>query len=186
MGSYESSRQFLEGRYSGRFKWTKPENLHLTWVFLGETPASHVPEILQALKRELSEQETISLTMSRLAPWPHAKPEALVWEGNESLRSTDNHQVYQVAERIRSIFSPAPEEKPFHPHITLARIKGPTNTWEDFPPIPSPFFRQPRIETLRWDINEIHLYQSILLPTGAQYESLGCIDLVAEEIEVPS
>ena len=53
------------------------------------------------------------------------------------------------------------EEREFLPHINLARLK---NT-KDFPEIK---------EELNWQVifNELVLYESILKPSGAQYEKL--------------
>jgi 2'-5' RNA ligase len=60
----------------------------------------------------------------------------------------------------------APEDRPYRPHITLARFHGPLRLSQSQRPLPPPLQRPFTAET-------INLYRSNLTSTGARYEILA-------------
>src|SRR5688572_3274814 len=59
----------LEGT-SDRVRWSRPENLHLTLHFLGETPARLIPELLLLLEKVAAETPVLELSLNRLDAFP--------------------------------------------------------------------------------------------------------------------
>jgi 2'-5' RNA ligase len=59
----------------------------------------------------------------------------------------------------------APEDRPYHPHITLARFHGPLRLNKSHQALPSSLQRSFRADT-------VNLYRSNLTPAGAHYEIL--------------
>jgi 2'-5' RNA ligase len=109
--------QSLKGNFS------RPENIHLTLVFLGETPEDQVPAICPAIKEALRPPvASFSLTFSQTGCFTHSKKE-LWWIGaghsDPSLGTLKN-----LRQRITGGLSAAGvafDDRPFNPHITLGR-----------------------------------------------------------------
>jgi 2'-5' RNA ligase len=60
----------------------------------------------------------------------------------------------------------APEDRPYHPHVTLARFRGPLRLSQDQHTLPSSLQRSFTADT-------VNLYRSHLTPTGSHYEILA-------------
>jgi 2'-5' RNA ligase len=109
--------QSLKGNFS------RPENLHLTLVFLGETPEDQVPAVCAAIKEALRPSVApFTLAFSQTGCYRHSNKE-LWWIGAEhsdpSLGALKN-----LRQRITGGLSTAGiafDDRPFNPHITLGR-----------------------------------------------------------------
>jgi 2'-5' RNA ligase len=62
----------------------------------------------------------------------------------------------------------APEERPFHPHLTLARIR---------PPVDVRGLLDEELD-LSWPCDRVVVYRSHLGRGGARYEPLDSVDLI--------
>jgi 2'-5' RNA ligase len=110
----------LKRRLSPRaVKWVEEENLHITLVFLGETPFSRVTII----KDKLSEIEasSFSLRLSRLGFFPDERKPRVVWVGLtgevEKLQALYNN-IRKVLKNEGIFF-----DQKFYPHVTLGRVR---------------------------------------------------------------
>ena len=109
--------QSLKGNFS------RPENIHLTLVFLGETPEYQVPAICSAIQEAMSPSAApFALTFSQTGCFTHSGKE-LWWIGAEhadpSLPTLKN-----LRQRITGGLSAkgiAFDNRSFNPHITLGR-----------------------------------------------------------------
>jgi 2'-5' RNA ligase len=135
---------------------TAPENLHLTLVFLGEVADAQLPPI----ERELSELTfaPFPLKLTSLNTFPRAG--VLIAE-IEPTRPLLQLQAKVAAAMARCGFPP--EDRAYHPHITLARFHGPLrlSTSQQAPPHGS------------FTADTVNLYRSHPSPTGANYEILA-------------
>jgi 2'-5' RNA ligase len=109
--------QSLKGNFS------RPDNIHLTLVFLGETPEDQVQAICSAIKEAMQPPVALfSLTFSQTGCFTHSGKE-LWWIGaghsDLSLGTLKN-----LRQRIAGGLSTAGvafDDRPFNPHITLGR-----------------------------------------------------------------
>ena len=109
--------QALKGNFS------RPENLHLTLVFLGETPEDQVQAICPVIKEAMRPPAApFALAFSQTGCFTHSGKE-LWWIGAEhsdpSLGILKN-----IRQRITGGLSAAGiafDDRPFNPHITLGR-----------------------------------------------------------------
>jgi 2'-5' RNA ligase len=103
--------------------FTRPENLHLTLVFLGETPDDKIPLISSVIDKALNPPiAPFTLTFSTVGCFKHSKKE-LWWIGTER-----NDMYVGILETIRQRITEGLSSKgvsfdnrPFNPHITLGR-----------------------------------------------------------------
>jgi len=117
--------QSLKGNF------TRPENLHLTLAFLGETPPQQVPLIRSAMDKASAACQVceayqdcrpFSLDFSSTGFFKHSNKE-LWWIGSDKADAN-----LQALEKIRrglaeglSSAGVKFDERPFNPHITLGR-----------------------------------------------------------------
>lgn len=107
-------------------KLVPPENLHVTLKFLGDTPEERVPEILEALERAAAPAAPGRLELRGAGAFPKPAAPRVVWVGVGDGADT----LTGVAERLEDALEPLGfprERRDFHPHVTVARTRGPRN-----------------------------------------------------------
>jgi RNA 2',3'-cyclic 3'-phosphodiesterase len=140
-------------------RWIGPENLHLTLVFLGEVAEPTLPRI----EHELSEFHfaPFQLKLTGLNAFPRAG--VLVAEV-EPARPLLHLQAKVAASMAHCGF--AQEDRPYQPHITLARFRGSLRLSKNQHSLPTSLQSSFSADT-------VNLYRSNLTPTGSHYEILA-------------
>ena len=139
-------------------RWTGPENIHLTLVFLGEVAEPTLPPI----EHELSELTfaPFPLKLSSLNTFPRA---GVLFAEVEPARPLLHLQT-KVTDAMACCGFP-PEDRPYHPHITLARFHGTIRLSQSQRALPPSLQRG-------FPADAVNLYRSNLTPAGAHYEIL--------------
>lgn len=112
--STESTR--LQTRIRGKF--VSPEHFHVTLAFLGEVNKDSILLISEILKTACTGHEPLDLKLGKLGFFGRRKS-ATLWQ---DFRESDKLQA--LGDGIRAKLAEngiAYDEKPFHPHVTLAR-----------------------------------------------------------------
>lgn len=107
---------------SPQAKWVRAENLHVTLKFLGETS----PEKLEALRKVLPVvqlPEPVRLEFRGLGFFPSEKRLRVFWAGVEA--SANLKTLAADIDRATHQLGFPLEERPFTPHLTLARFNSP-------------------------------------------------------------
>jgi 2'-5' RNA ligase len=145
---------------------TAPENIHLTLLFLGQVAAP----TLQLIERELSELTfaPFQLKLTGLNTFPRA---GILFAEVDPARRLLELQAKVAAAMVRCGFAPkdaeAPEaNRPYHPHITLARLRGPLRLSQIQQALPSSL-------QATFTADTVNLYRSHVTPTGSNYEILA-------------
>ena len=106
--------------------------------------------------------------------FPRADRPRVVWAGltGESVHHFGrlHHEIWGRLEP--SIPKPGPNDRPFHPHITLARVPGPQPQ-----KIAAWMQKHAGWEFGDWPVREMQLIQSVLTPKGPVYETLARAEL---------
>jgi 2'-5' RNA ligase len=138
---------------------TAPENIHLTLVFLGEVAEPTLPPI----KQELSQLDfaPFQLKLTSLNTFPRG---GVLFAEVEPVRPVLHLQSKVGASMARCGF--APEARPYHPHITLARFHGQLRLSKNQHALPPSLQHSFIADT-------INLYRSNLTPAGPHYEILA-------------
>lgn len=114
-------QDFVSSLNKAKIKWVPPDNYHITFYFLGDTPEEDIPNIQQQL-HTLSEIITpFSFRLSNVGLFKNLKHPRVLWMGiqpNESLQ-----MLHQNIEEKMVELGYAKNAKGFKPHLTFGRVK---------------------------------------------------------------
>ena len=103
--------------------WVNPEKIHLTLKFFGNIEASRIDPIVRSIEEPIRKTFPFSLKVRGVGAFPHLKSPRVIWIGlvdeKEILMSFQKELEAQL-EKIGF----RPEDRPFHPHLTLGRMKS--------------------------------------------------------------
>jgi len=105
-----------------QMKLVEPENLHITLKFLGEIDSKDLQIIKQVVELHAKEFEPFEITIKGLGAFPSPGSPRVIWVGIDKNRD----KVTDLASRISTDLERMGfrrEERAFHPHITIARVK---------------------------------------------------------------
>lgn len=157
-----------------QWKWVRPENLHLTLKFIGELPAEDLDGIRGALLAVRSERRVV-LQFRGLGFFTSDKRPSVFWGGIEASSNlvTLAGDIDRALERV----GVPREQRPFTPHLTLARIAapGPPEKWR------STIKDNMTREFGALETGKFHLIQSKLKTSGAEYTTLQSFPFAAAE-----
>ncbi len=151
---------------TARIKWSPVENLHVTTKFIGEWPAERLDE-LTAVLGQLRVCGAVSIAVRGLGWFPNERAPRVFWAGIEA--SPELRQLAEQTDRRLHRLGIEPEKRPFSPHLTLARIKGPA----ELDSLHRAIAELPSLEFGVFTATSFHLYRSELRPSGAVYTSLA-------------
>jgi RNA 2',3'-cyclic 3'-phosphodiesterase len=137
-----------------------PADWHVTLRFLGEIDTVAFERLLAALD-ELPAHDPFVVRLTSLGAFPQPRKASVVWigieEGSEALG-----ELQEMAEDAADMAGLGREERPFHPHVTLARVRPPTDVRRLLEWTP-PF-------DIRSPVSEIVILRSHTRATGPKYE----------------
>lgn len=117
-------------RIQNRFKslglhasWVKPGNIHLTLKFLGDTDPDRIPGIQYTLTETLASYTRFQLLLDSVGVFPDTKNPRVLWLGLKDGEGALKTLQTDIEKALESIGFPK-EQRPFSPHVTLARIKS--------------------------------------------------------------
>ena len=156
--------------------WVKPENIHLTLKFLGDTPRVKIPAITQTLTQKMNQCAQcapFNLTVRGTGCFPSPRQPRVLWVGVEAPEELNDLQ--QAVEKALLPLDIPNEKRPFSPHLTLARINNAAesivqNKYQQLLTYRESNFGQMSAEYLT-------LFQSTLARTGSIYTPLARIPL---------
>ena len=102
--------------------WVKPGNLHLTLRFYGEVSEKNATALSNCLTEHLAPLEAPELLARGVGAFPSIRKPSILWVGIETL-SGDLSGLQCATEQAALDTGLAPETRPFHPHLTLARLR---------------------------------------------------------------
>jgi 2'-5' RNA ligase len=153
-------------------KVVDPDNLHVTLKFLGPTKLDLVPEVRARMERAAQSRASCELSIVGLGVFPHAQRPNVVWAG---LQEAD--MLSSLAADLEADLEPygfPRENRPFAPHLTLARVKAK-------PPDSLPGLLSRHAKTLfgQAQIEHVEFIRSESGPDGSRYTVLAAAPLGA-------
>lgn len=147
-----------------------PGDWHVTLKFLGDVPAADVAALAAALRAAAAPVVRARCTLKGLGVFPSLRRPSVVWAG-----LTGAGVLGELATRVEAACEPLGfprEARPFHPHLTLARIKSrPPAALADL------LAEHEQTEFGEWDATAAVLFESVLERTGPRYVPLATFPL---------
>lgn len=148
--------------------WVREDALHLTIKFLGQIDPPNLEEIKKALADVIRPIRSFPLVLKGTGYFP-SNPRAIrvLWAGVFQQPTLMGLQ-REIDFRLQSL-GIAPENTPFHPHLTLGRVKAAAKLREVLAEI-----ERHQYSTFgQMDVERITLFESRLKSSGAEYGVLG-------------
>ena len=163
-----------------RASWTREENLHLTLKFLGDVPVADIPKLSAAVEAAAQTVRPFRLTVSGCGAFPpHGQPKVL-WIGvlseppavaGDSTASSEAASLESLHKRMEDDLATAGfprEERPFHPHLTIARLRTPKSGREL-----SDFHQALGFAPQSFSVSEVVVFKSDLLREGSKHTPIS-------------
>lgn len=152
-------------------RWVPSENLHLTLKFLGDTTSAKKQQLQEGISTVAAQMRTFSVLLESVGCFPNVHKPRVIWVG---LRDTSQHLIalHKQIEVMSQALGFATEEKPFHPHITLGRIKGHIKDRTTLRRIGTHVEQFDLSIIGEWPCTAISLMASRLTPSGSIYTCL--------------
>lgn len=145
-----------------------PENWHVTLRFVGKVAETDLERLVGGLD-QAHLGAPFRLGFGGLGAFPRTSKAAVLWVGI----TTGAAELEALAAEVESVCADVgfmPEERPFHPHLTVARIRPPVDVEAAVVAMPTPRLRQ--------IVDSIVVYRSHWQRGPARYEELARFPLV--------
>lgn len=149
-------------------RFTPEHQLHFTLKFLGEIDEDRVEPASRATAAAVRGIAPFRLALEGLGAFPARGPSRVLWAGC----GAGDEQLSRLAAAVEAAFGAegfARDERPFSPHLTLARVRNPEagrRLARVLPDVPAEPFGTTAVTALV-------LFRSELTPRGADHEVLA-------------
>jgi 2'-5' RNA ligase len=160
-------------------RWARIEGLHITLKFIGEVSPQKTKDIKTALGK-VQFPAPIAIQFGGLGFFPNSRRPRVLWAGVKAGPALAT--LASSVEDELNLLGIAREDRPFSPHLTLARIDSPNKLGSLHSAIDS-IVATASPEFGNMIAKEFHLYQSVLKPGGAEYTRLATFPFAGRKAE---
>ncbi|HVK75683.1 MAG TPA: RNA 2',3'-cyclic phosphodiesterase [Kofleriaceae bacterium] len=150
-------------------RWLAPATYHVTLKYLGWTRPEVVPAVHEAIVRATAGHQPFRFRAARLGAFARPAKATVVWAGVDDPGALG--ALAEALDRELSALGFPREQRSFHPHVTLGRLREPADVGGVLLPFSEQVFSETRVEFAT-------LFESLTKPTGSEYrvvlrEALG-------------
>jgi len=167
---YDLEKELIKSGGEG-VKWEGKEKFHITLKFLGDVNEDAIDSIYEVLSEKLNGFGKFHVIYKGVGCFPEIKRPRVIWVGCED-PTGKLFELQKIVEEKMNELGFEKEDKDYHPHITLGRVKNPKNISNLIKKIESINF-----EAGTGEIAEVLIMKSDLKPTGSVYTVLRKIKL---------
>lgn len=152
-------------------RWESADKFHVTVKFIGNLDEKSVEPVGQALRSCLVSFPLFDVSYGGLGCFPDKRKPRVIWIGCQD----SSGALLAIKTAIDTALVPfgiGIEERAFHPHITLGRVKSERGLRNL-----TPMLEKRTLEPRSARIERLDLMRSLLRPQGAQYSILLSIHL---------
>ncbi len=159
---------------SPRTRWVRPENLHMTLKFIGDVHEAKFRAIRSALTGVHSDG-SVRIDFRGLGFFPNEKNPRVFWAGIEA---SPNLKILaaEIEQATEKLGVPR-ENRPFSPHLTLARFEPPRLAEQ----LRAAIQEHAGLDFGSLRTSQFHLIESKLKPSGAEYTTVESFSFAAAE-----
>jgi 2'-5' RNA ligase len=152
---------------SGGVSWVGPAGMHLTLKFLGEISEADAARISSALEETVPRHRVFALVLEGTGTFPPGRREPRVlWVG--VVPGPPLLALQEDIEKEMAKLGFEREKRPFHPHLTLGRVKSPSR----LDPLVQEMKKYQGQKFGEMSVQKFTFFQSTLKPSGAEYHVL--------------
>jgi 2'-5' RNA ligase len=158
----------LRKAIQGDIRWVRPEGIHLTLKFFGYVYESDIANISHVVKNNVANMKALMLNVTNLGAFPSVNRPRVLWLGIDG----DTDALINLQTEIDAGFQDygfKKEDRPFRPHLTLARIKEP----KGLVGLAETVTKNEDYIAGSFTVSGLTLFKSDLKPTGAIYTKLA-------------
>ena len=151
---------------TNQINWVDPLNYHITLKFFGDVEEYYINSLNQLIEQVASETKTFTLQYDQLGFFGSEKQPHVLWFGFKKQPAVQELQ--KSIEKAVTDLGFQPEEKKFHPHLTLARIKKINDA--------QPLMQYIKLKNSgiygKYSVEKFQLFKSVLHSSGPDYKVL--------------
>lgn len=144
-------------------KWVDPALCHITLNFLGYVPEAQLTAIGAAGRQAAASAAPFELEFQGVGAFPNIKRARVLWMGLGDGQPVLSQLQANLTRELRPLGF-EPEDRPFSPHLTIARFKTPAN--RSLEELLRPFAAEPYGQVR---VSDLRLMRSDLRPSGPIY-----------------
>jgi 2'-5' RNA ligase len=158
-------------------RWVARESIHLTLKFLGKVPQEGLDEIHEAVRRACAVHAPFTVATAAPGCFPNVRRPRVVWVGlhDDGRLAALQRDVETGLARLGY----AAEDRPFSPHLTLARARQHA-VRSDVEALGQAVAHYGQVEPVSFVAREVCVIRSDLRPQGAVYTILSRAPLIGE------
>jgi RNA 2',3'-cyclic 3'-phosphodiesterase len=154
--------------------WTRMDNIHLTLKFFGNVEPEKISKISKAADEVARRFSPITIRVEGCGAFPKHGPPRVLWIGlNDPSGQLVNLQTEFERECAREGF--AKEERAFHPHLTVARLRTPQGARSL-----AEIHRETSFDTAEFSVTALTIFRSELSSKGSRYSMISTYALIAK------
>jgi 2'-5' RNA ligase len=148
-------------------RWVAPISYHVTLRFLGWTRDETIGAIVDVLEGA-AELSRFTMKTARLGGFPSLEKSSVVWAGVDEQSGALAKLAASIEAGARTLGFP-PEQRAFHPHVTLGRLRETRAVREVVLPLSEQMFGDTRVDVMT-------LFESETKSSGSVYKEIRKID----------
>ena len=153
-------------------KWSRADHIHLTLKFLGEVPDGDISAVCETVRQVAARYRPFDLEAAGAGCFPQRGAARVLWVGLKDVPAT----LIACQEELELALAElgfAVEDRPFHPHLTLGRVKDYRAGHEMRRSI-EPYAR---FEAGSFQADALTVFESVLQRAGPVYTPLARCEL---------
>ncbi len=152
-------------------KWENRNQMHVTIKFLGGVEESMLPSVIDTVEQCAKNAKQFGVSFQELGAFPNKRRPRVFWIGCVNEDGVLLKLKEDLDTTLRPLGFPV-EDRAFHPHVTLGRVKERGNVRNLLSMLEKRIF-----EPHAARIDGIFVMKSVLKPSGAEHSALKAIRL---------
>jgi RNA 2',3'-cyclic 3'-phosphodiesterase len=154
-------------------KWTAPDTMHITLLFLGEVDDRELHSVCHAVQDVAATEPAFAMRVSGVGAFPTLRRPKILWAGITDGADSLKRLYDKLEAKLLDLGCYRKEERGYTPHLTLGRVKGDADGFTLAKELP---------KRLSWDggrtmVDEMLIFASVLEKDGPVYTVLGRAEL---------
>lgn len=157
----------LKNKFSNvKVGWDRPEKLHLTLKFLGDTNDEQLEKLKEICMKISTEFSNIKFQLSATGIFPSPRKARILWLGVKG-EVEKLQKINAILETECRRIGFKKEKRDYKPHLTIGRIRQPHKAREL-----AKAHLENNFEPVGFEVSEIVIVESKIQPTGSVYSKI--------------